>query len=268
MSGGVTALAWIVLATWPAEDLQAMSDLAYLYTQEGRTSDALGVYAELRAAQPEEPRWWSAAADVLERVEGAQDELRAFVKAWRRAQPWYPDATVRMVRVHLRLGAWQEGLRLLEELPSSAERARLRAQLYEGSGRRAEAVEARRAVLAYSGATPQDRWHLVQLLAAGDDSDALLPEVTALVAARPADPRFRVAYADALLATEDLDGAERHVAEAKRLAPGDPEVARVEREVIEERARRETDAATRWTQLRARVDRGARLRALRFTYGP
>ncbi len=263
MTGALLILS--VLAAPPAE-IQSMADLAHLYTQEGRTQEALELYAELRAAQPAEPKWWSLAADLLEKEAGADGELALLLGAWHRAQPGHEPATVRLFRFYMADGAWAEALGLLEKLPRTLEYARLRAELHETKDDRRGAIAAWTKVLGLPGAVPEDRWRRATLMMVDGDTPTLRAELEALVAARPGDPRFRVALGESLLGRDDLEGAEGQLREAQRSAPEDPGVLRLEAEIREERARRAADVATdaraRQDDLRDRMDLEARVRVL------
>ncbi|MCK6570218.1 hypothetical protein L6V77_03810 [Myxococcota bacterium] len=257
-------------ATSPEQERRDLEELAELYAQEGRTDDALSVYADLRARVPANPEYWRRAADLLEPLPDRHVDLLVLLKAWRAAAPTLREPAERLARFYEQDGAIDEGLQIVAELlvqtPRDVSVLRLKAELLETGDRTDAAITAWTAVLAMPGATLEDRWRHAELLSTRGDSPALREAYAGLVAAKPDDVRFRVAYGEALLGADDVQGARAQAEAAQRLAPADPELKRLLDALDAAEAERTDDAArdaydTRGA-LRRRVDRAARVRAL------
>jgi predicted Zn-dependent protease len=252
------------------QERRDLEELAELYAQEGRTDDALAVYADLRARAPSTVEYWRRAADLLEPLPDRQAELLSLLEAWRAAAPTLREPAERLARFYEQDGAIDEGLAivagLLAQTPRDPAVLRLRAELLETGDRTDAAIAAWAAVLALPGATLEDRWRHAELSSTRGDTPELRAAYAGLVEARPNDVRFRVAYGEALLGADDVPGARRQADAAEALAPGTPDVRRLLDAVAAAEAersadRRQDDDETRGA-LRRRLDRAARVRAL------
>ena len=254
----------------PAQERRAMEDLAELYAQEGRTDEALALFAELRGRDPGEAKWWRRPAELLEPQADRHADLLLLLQGWRQAQPGLREPSERLVRFYEDDGAIDEGLKIVHALlataPQDLSLLRLKAELLETGDRTDAAIAAWTAVLASPQATTEDRWRRADRMSVKGDSPALRAEYQALVAQKPDDVRFRVALGESLLAANDLPGAEAQLEAAVGRAPEDKDVralaAAVEAERAERAADQHEDQFGERDALRGRLDRAERLRAL------
>lgn len=247
-----------------------MEELAELYAQEGRTDDALAIYAELRAREPAEAQWWRRPVELLEPLTDRRADLLLVLQGWRAAAPTLREPSERLVRFYEDDGAVDEGLKIAETLiaqtPKDLALRRLKAELLQTGDRTDAAISAWTDVLALPGATPEDRWQRAELMSLKGDSPALRAEYETLVAASADDVRFRVGLGESCLAADDLKCARAQVDAARALAPDSAEVRQLEAALEREQAERNADRANEQYDLRDalrwRLDRAERLRAL------
>lgn len=257
-------------ALTPAQERRAMEELAELYAQEGRTDDALAIYAELRAREPAEAQWWRRPVELLEPLTDRRADLLLVLQGWRAAAPNLREPSERLVRFYEDDGAIDEGLKIADALiaqtPKDITLRRLKAELLQTGDRTDAGIAAWTQVLALPGATPEDRWQRAELMSLKGDSPALRAEYEALVAASPDDVRFRVGLGESCLAADDLKCTQAQVDAARALAPDNAEVKRLEAALEREQAERKADRANEQYDLRDalrwRLDRAERLRAL------
>lgn len=257
-------------ALTPGQERRAMEELAELYGQEGRTDDALAIYAELRAREPAEVQWWRRPVELLEPQTDRRADLLLLLQGWRAAAPNLREPAERLVRFYEEDGAIDEGLKVADSLiaqtPKDLALRRLKAELLQTGDRTDPGIAAWTDVLALPGATPEDRWRRAELMSLKGDSPALRAEYEALVAAQPDDVRFRVGLGESCLAADDLKCARTQVDAARARAPDNAEVrqleAALEREQAERAADRANDQYDLRDALRWRLDRAERLRAL------
>jgi predicted Zn-dependent protease len=257
-------------ALTPGQERRAMEELAELYGQEGRTDDALAIYAELRAREPAEAQWWRRPAELLEPLTDRRADLLLVLLGWHAATPTLREPAERLVRFYEEDGAIDEGLKivdvLLAQTPKDLALRRLKAELLQTGDRTEPAIAAWTQVLALPAATPEDRWQRAELMSLKGDSPALRAEYEALVAAKPEDVRFRVGLGESCLAAEDFTCARKQVDAARAQAPDNAEVKALEAALEREQAERATDRSNDQYDLRDalrwRLDRAERLRAL------
>lgn len=259
----------------PEEDAEttAMSALAELYVQEGRIDDALNLYADLRTKHPDDPQWWQIPDDVLQTKPKYLTDRLLLLLAWMKHDPNALEPGLRLLELHQRDGAEDEARALLVELvgrhPNEIELLRQLAWAHESQNAWTPALAAWDRVVAHPEHNREDRWRRIDMLSVLDPNADLRAEYVALIKMAPDDLRFRLTYIDALLTADAVDQARTQIKRARAIAPDDPELAKLAREL--ETLERQLaidhaqDIADRLDELRPQMDWAHRLRRVTVT---
>ena len=216
----------------------AMLKEATALSIEGRFSEAIAVLERLQAERPDDRELRTYLGGVYATA-GRFDDARKILVDVLRVSPEDFDATMHLATAHLFAGTYDEADRLVQRAqalrPGDADAVRLRGVV---AWRRQRLDEAERWLSEAAAANPTDAKAAGWL---GMVRQELGHSAAALVAFRQAlarDPLLAdalVGGAAAAVAAGELDEAARWLARAKRVAPGHPQLAELERRLVAKR---------------------------------